>query len=129
MLRIPENWKLIGSHEMPDVSRAAHIKTSLFTKGYVENRIQERWLQWFLKSMEGGTVSQNSDFRPSGVFYDLSYWNALFSPYLTAIFYSNRLKRHGLKLTFALMGLLTALGVVVLREPPGAPVIVRLMPC
>ena len=110
------NVEVIGSREIAKRLEAAHIKTGLFTKGYVENRLEERWLQWFLKSMEGGTVSQNSDFRPSGVFYDLSYWNALFSPYLTAIF--KPFERYGLKLTFALMGLLTALGVVVLRRTP-----------
>ena len=36
--------------------------------------------------MEGRRVHINSDFRPIGVFLSLSYWNALFSPYLTGIF-------------------------------------------
>jgi spermidine synthase len=36
--------------------------------------------------MEGKTTYINSDFRPLGVFYSLSYWNALFSPYLTGVF-------------------------------------------
>jgi spermidine synthase len=62
------------------------IKTSLFTKKYVEYRLHERWLNWFLKSMEGKQVSINSDFHPLAVFFNLSYWNALFSPYLTVIF-------------------------------------------
>ena len=110
------NVEEIGSHEIAKRLEATQIKTSLFTKGYVENRLEERWLQWFLKSMEEGSVSQNSDFRPSGVFYDLSYWNALFSPYLAAIF--KPFERFGLKLTLALMGILTALGVVVLRRTP-----------
>jgi spermidine synthase len=62
------------------------IKTSLFTKSYVEYRFNERWLKWFLKSMEGKRIKINSDFRPSGVFFSLSYWNALFSPYLAGLF-------------------------------------------
>ena len=36
--------------------------------------------------MEGRRIHINSDFRPLGVFFNLSYWNALFSPYLTGIF-------------------------------------------
>jgi len=62
------------------------IKTSLITKSYLEYRLHERLLKWFLKSMEGKRVNINSDFRPLGVFFSLSYWNALFSPYLTGIF-------------------------------------------
>ena len=59
------------------------IQTSLFTKGYIEFRLHERWTKWFLQSMEGETIPINSDLRPIGVFLSLSYWNALFSPYLT----------------------------------------------
>ncbi len=62
------------------------IKTRLFTKPYVEYRLNERWLKWFLKSMEGKRININSDFRPLGVFFSLSYWNALFSPYLAGVF-------------------------------------------
>ena len=36
--------------------------------------------------MERKGIQINSDFRPIGVFLSLSYWNALFSPYLTGIF-------------------------------------------
>jgi len=36
--------------------------------------------------MEGRKPSLNSDFRPIGVYFNLSYWNALFSPYLVGIF-------------------------------------------
>lgn len=63
------------------------IRTSLITKGYVEYRLHERWLKWFLKSMEGKELPANSDFHPLGVFFNLSYWNALFSPYLTTVFH------------------------------------------
>ena len=62
------------------------IKTSLFTKSYLEFRLHERWLKWFLESMERKEVQINSDFRPMGVFLSLSYWNALFSPSLAGIF-------------------------------------------
>ena len=62
------------------------IQTSLIKKNYIEYRLHERWLQWYWKSMEGRRIHINSDFRPLGVFFNLSYWNTLFSPYLTGIF-------------------------------------------
>ena len=62
------------------------LKTALFTRGYIEHRLHERWMKWFSQSMEGQTTLINLDFRPLGVFFSLSYWNALFSPYLTGIF-------------------------------------------
>jgi spermidine synthase len=62
------------------------IPTNLFTRGYIEHRLHERWLNWFSKSMEREEVHINSDFRPLGVFFNISYWNALFSPYLSNLF-------------------------------------------
>jgi spermidine synthase len=62
------------------------IQTSLFTQGYLAFRLHERWMKWFSESMERKGIQINSDFRPIGVFFSLSYWNALFSPSLTGIF-------------------------------------------
>ncbi len=62
------------------------IKTSLFTGAYIGYRLHERWLRWFSQAMERNEVRINSDFHPLGVFFNLSYWNALFSPYLAGIF-------------------------------------------
>ena len=62
------------------------IQTKLMTKNYIGYRLHDRWPQWYWKSMEGRRIHINSDFRPLGVFFNLSYWNALFSPYLTGIF-------------------------------------------
>jgi len=63
-----------------------NIKASLITGAYIKYRLDERWLTWFTQSMEKGSVRINSDFRPLGVFFSLSYWNALFSPSLLRIF-------------------------------------------
>jgi spermidine synthase len=76
----------VTTHEIIKRLEERKIKTSLFTKGYVEFRLHERWMKWFSQSMEKKEVKINSDFRPIGVFLSLSYWNALFSPYLTGIF-------------------------------------------
>jgi spermidine synthase len=83
------------------------IQTSLLTKGYIEHRLHERWFNWFSKSIEEKKVYINSDFQPLGVFFNLSYWSALFSPYLSRIF--KVLGRLGLELTLGGVGLLTLL--------------------
>jgi len=81
-----EKLERVATEEMIKRLNERKIKTSLITRSYMEYRLHERWQKWFLKSMEGGEVSINSDFRPLGVFFNLSYWNALFSPYLTGLF-------------------------------------------
>jgi hypothetical protein len=55
-------------------------------KGYIELRLEERWLEWFSQSMGERRAHVNSDFHPLAVFFNLSYWNSLFSPYLTEVF-------------------------------------------
>jgi spermidine synthase len=62
------------------------IKASLITRNYIEYRLNERWLKWFQQSMGGRKIYINSDFHPLAVFFNLSYWNSLFSPYLTEVF-------------------------------------------
>jgi spermidine synthase len=72
--------------EMIERLEESKIKTSLFKKAYIRYRLHERWFKWFEQSMESRTKHINSDFHPLGVFYSLSYWNALFSPYLAGVF-------------------------------------------
>jgi len=92
------------------------IKTSLFTRSYIEDRLHERWGQWFSRSMEKREVWINSDFRPIAVFFSLSYWNALFSPYLTAVF--QWFERLSLKMTLSTAIIITAfLFLFFLRKP------------
>ncbi|MFH0731916.1 MAG: fused MFS/spermidine synthase [Candidatus Omnitrophota bacterium] len=56
------------------------IKTSFLTIPYVEDRLSRQWSSWYLDSIKGTKRKINDDFLPIGVFYSLSYWNALFSP-------------------------------------------------
>ncbi len=62
------------------------IKSSVLTQSYLEFRLHERWLKWFFESTGSEGVQINSDLRPIGVFFSLSYWNALFSPSLAKVF-------------------------------------------
>jgi spermidine synthase len=92
------------------------IRTSLFTKGYIKYRLHERWAEWFLQTMERRDVTINSDFQPLAVFFNLSYWNTLFSPYLTGMF-----KWFGglnLKITLALTALFTMILLILFKKKP-----------
>ncbi len=81
-----EELQKVTVQEMAKRLERRRIRTSLFTKRYIGYRLDERWLQWFLQSEEGRKIRLNSDFLPSGVFFTLSHWNSLFSPYLARIF-------------------------------------------
>ena len=76
----------ISSNEISKRFEDRKIQTSLITRNYIEYRLNERWLQWFSQSMGGRKIAINSDFHPLAVFFNLSYWNSLFSPYLTEVF-------------------------------------------
>jgi spermidine synthase len=92
------------------------IKTSLVTRSYLEFRLHERGLKWFLVSMEGKGVQINSDFRPNGVFFSLSYWNTLFSPSLAIIF--KWFEGFSLQIWIPIMILFTLLmSLVLVRRP------------
>ena len=93
------------------------IRTSIFTNSYLEYRLHERWMKWFLQSMERNEIQINSDFRPIGVFLSLSYWNALFSPSLTGIFKS--FEGFSLQISIAFMILFMILmAVLFINRPP-----------
>jgi len=92
------------------------ITTSLLTKNYLEFRLQERWIKWFSESMERKEIQINSDFRPIGVFFSLSYWNALFSPSLTGIF--KWFEGFSLQISLAFMILFTLLMSLIFVKRP-----------
>jgi spermidine synthase len=76
----------ISSSEISKRFEEKQIQASLFTRKYIGYRLNERWLQWFSQSMEGRKIAMNSDSHPLAVFFNLSYWNSLFSPYVTEVF-------------------------------------------
>jgi len=68
-------------------------------------------LDWFWTSLGGekggGKALVNRDLHPVGLFYGLSYWNALFSPYLARVFaFTGRLNLWSLSLPLIGCGLL-----------------------
>ena len=71
------------------------LETRLLTASHIHLRLGQSRLDWFWGSL-GGESSEarasavgrhvNRDLYPVGVFYALSYWNALFSPHLSRFF-------------------------------------------
>ncbi len=106
----------ISSHEISRRFSERKIKSSLITKNYIEFRFDQRWLKWFWQSMEGSKARINSDFHPLGVFLYLSYWNNLFSPYLTGVF--KWVEKYGLILFVAKIILITIiLSTLFIKRP------------
>ena len=60
--------------------KQGNIKTSLLTPGYLEYRLDKKWLDWFTRSSAGATSKVNKDFMPFAVFEMLAFWNKQFSP-------------------------------------------------
>ncbi len=108
--------EIVSSEEIIKRFDERRIQASLITKGYIAHRLHERWLKWFLQSIDGKRVRVNSDFRPVGVFLSLSYWNALFSPYLTGIF--KWFEGFSLRISIALIFLFTILMAVIFMNRP-----------
>jgi len=62
------------------------IKTDLITSSHLNYRFEESWRNWFRSNIQGTTASINKDFSPKGLFYNVTYINLLFSPYLKIFF-------------------------------------------
>jgi spermidine synthase len=111
-----DQFEKVTTEEIIKRFEARKIQTSLFTKSYIEYRLHERWMKWFLQSMEGEEIRINSDLRPIGVFLSLSYWNALFSPYLTGMF--KWFEGFSIQLSIVLMILFTLLMAAIFIKRP-----------
>lgn len=61
------------------------LNVNLITPGHIEYKLDRSRLDWFRNSVSE-TAGINRDFLPLGFFYSLSYWNALFSPYMRGVF-------------------------------------------
>jgi spermidine synthase len=65
-----------------------HLDAQLMAAPHVRLRLDPSYLDWFWASLsvEGADARPNRDLHPLGLFYGLSYWNALFSPALAPVF-------------------------------------------
>jgi spermidine synthase len=74
------------------------LETRLMGEPHIRLRLDQRYLDWFWRSLGEGELGGkagvsnpardyvNRDLHPIGLFYGLSYWNALFSPGLARVF-------------------------------------------
>ncbi len=63
------------------------IQTKVLNRLHLEYRLHRRWLDWFNASLSDyQKIRKNLDLLPSGTFYSISYWNALFSPRMQGVF-------------------------------------------
>jgi spermidine synthase len=106
----------ISSDEISKRFEDRRIQASLMTENYIKYRLSERWLQWFSQSIGGRKSAINSDFHPLAVFFNLSYWNSLFSPYLTKVF--KWYEQSSLILTVTIIILLTVLLATLFTRMP-----------
>ena len=61
-----------------------NISSRVFTPFYIQERLDRRWSDWFYNTLsKNKNVKNNSAFLPVGLFYSLSYWDMLSSPYLS----------------------------------------------
>jgi spermidine synthase len=98
-----QGLSLIDQAQFGQRLQERNLKVSLLTTSHIEYKLHHRWLSWFLESLQGGTEKINQDFRPLGVFYSLSYWNARFSPYMQKIF--GYFEKVSIGLVFVLAGI------------------------
>lgn len=63
-----------------------NIAANVIVPWHIEKKLHPGWQDWFARFIEGGSREINYDFKPLGLFYSISYWNALFAPSLGWLF-------------------------------------------
>lgn len=91
---------LINSETLRQRLAERKLETKLLIPSYIKYRFQPWWLENFSTSIKDGSKRINIDFNPTAVFYSLSYWSALFSPYMRGVF--RWFEKMSLKLIFVM---------------------------
>ncbi|MCX7995507.1 MAG: fused MFS/spermidine synthase [candidate division WOR-3 bacterium] len=63
-----------------------NIKSTGTLPWYIEQKLHPGWQNWFIDFVQNGSKEHNSDFKPIGLFYNISYWVSLFEPKLNGVF-------------------------------------------
>jgi spermidine synthase len=63
-----------------------NIRANVIVPWHLEKKLHHGWRDWFSRFLEGSSQKINSDFKPLGLFYSISHWNALFAPSLRGLF-------------------------------------------
>jgi len=81
-----EDISAVGPAQLTQRLRQRNIKTDVLVPGYLEYRLDQRWLQWFGDSLKGATRQKNLDLRPFAVLEMVMFWNKQFAPQLGSVF-------------------------------------------
>jgi spermidine synthase len=83
------------------------ITTDVVVPWHIEKKLHPGWGDWFSRFLEGGSQKINSDFKPIGLFYSISHWNAVFAPSLRGLFSQfERISLRGVVFLFVILLLL-----------------------
>ena len=63
-----------------------NIRANVIDPWHLEKKLHHGWQDWFSRFLEGSSQKINSDFKPLGLFYSISHWNALFAPSISGLF-------------------------------------------
>ena len=63
-----------------------NIRANVIAPWHLEKKLHHGWQDWFSRFLEGSSQKINSDFKPLGLFYSISHWNALFAPSVSGLF-------------------------------------------
>lgn len=80
-----------------------NIAASVLVPWYIENKLHHGWQDWFAHFIKESSRQINYDFKPMGLFYSISLWNALFAPSFGRLF--KQFEHINLGIVFALFGL------------------------
>lgn len=62
------------------------LRAEIIVPRNIVNKLHPGWTEWFSEFIDGSTQRLNRDFRPLGLFYNISHWNTIFTPALRGIF-------------------------------------------
>jgi spermidine synthase len=80
-----------------------NIRANVIVPWHLEKKLHHGWQDWFSRFLEGSSHKINYDFKPLGLFYSISHWNALFAPSLRGLFRQfERINVRIIALSFAL---------------------------
>jgi spermidine synthase len=87
-----EEIETLSVEELINRWESRGIETELLSDPYLQIRLNQQRLDWFWSALGGEDDLRetivNRDLHPSGLFYGLSYWHAMFSPQMMPLFAS-----------------------------------------
>ncbi len=81
-----EEISLIDTTRLANRLKQRGLELNVLVPRHIKKKLHPGWQSWFLGFLEGSTPKFNQDFKPLGMFYSVSHWNALFAPYLRGLF-------------------------------------------